>query len=53
MLEPLEAHFLDLVLVARVHEADSRAGVHGAVEEAHQQDHAAVGVVLGVEDQRL
>ena len=52
VLQALVAHLLDLVLLARVHEADPGAGAQGAVEEADLQDGAAVGVVLGVEEQR-
>ena len=51
-LEALAADLLDPVLRARVHQADAAAGAQGAVEEAHQQDGAAVGVVLGVEQER-
>ena len=51
VLQALVADLLDLVLLARVHEADPGALAQGPVEEAHLQDGAAVGVVLGVEEQ--
>ena len=48
-----DAQRLDLVVLLRDHEADLHARPDGAVDDADQHDDAAVGVVPGVEDQRL
>ena len=47
------ADLLDLVLLPQLHELDLHAGADDAVDDARQDDDAAVGVVPGVEDQRL
>ena len=55
-LQPQRAHqaaFEHLEGRAGRHHSDLHAGPDGAVLEAHIDDHAAVGVVIAVEDQRL
>ena len=47
------AELLDLVVLRGGHEADLHARLQRAVEHAHDDDHAAIRVVPGVEDQRL
>ena len=47
------ADLLDLVLLPLLHELDLHAGADDAVDDARQDDDAAVRVVPGVEDQRL
>ena len=51
-LEALAADFFYLVLGIRVHQPHPSSGFQPAVEEPHQQHRAAIGVVLGVEEQR-
>jgi hypothetical protein len=45
------ADFLDVVHLVGAHHADAVAGLERAVDHAHVGDHAAVGVVMGVEHQ--
>ena len=55
-LQPQRAHqaaFEHLEGRAGRHHFDLHAGPDGAVLEAHIDDHAAVGVIIAVEDQRL
>ena len=47
------AELLDLVVLRGGHEADLHARLQRAVEHAHDDDHAAIRVVPGIEDQRL
>ena len=47
------ADLIDFVLLAPGHQADLHARADDAVEHAGEDDHAAVGVVPRVEDQRL
>jgi hypothetical protein len=53
LLELEHTHLLDLVFLLRVHQADGLAGLQGPLLDPAEHDHAAVGVVLGVEDQGL
>ena len=48
-----DAERLDVGLEARAHRADLHARLELAVDDAHERRHAAVGVVPGVEEQRL
>ena len=45
--------FENLIFRARGHQADGRVLADHAVHNAHENDNAAVGVVLAVEDERL
>ena len=47
------ADFLDLDVLAGVQELDLEAGLQLAVEDAHERDHALVGVEIGVDHERL
>ncbi len=46
-------HFLQLVLLALRHQAHPHTGPERSVDDAHDDDHAAVRVVGRVEDERL
>ena len=48
-----DAQFLHPVVGAVGHEQNLVPGFHRAVDDAHRDDRAAVGVVVGVEDERL
>ena len=48
-----DAELLDLVVLRGGHEANLHARLQGAVEHAHDDDHAAIRVVPGIEDQGL
>jgi hypothetical protein len=55
-LHPLQLeqpHLLDFVLLARVHQADALPRPDGAVGHPAEHHHPSIGVVLGVEDERL
>ena len=52
-LRPEDAERLDVGLEARAHRADLHARLELAVDDAHERRHAAVGVVPGVEEERL
>ena len=56
LLYPLELeqpHFLDIVFLPAVHEPHRLPRLHGSLLDAAIQDHAAVNVVLRVENERL
>ena len=48
-----DAHLLRFVVLPFGHQPDLRAGLQRAVDHAHDDDDAAIGVVPRVEDQRL
>ena len=48
-----DAELFDLVVLPGLHQANLLPGPHDAVDDAHEDDDAAIGVVPGVEDQRL
>ena len=52
-LRGVDPHFVDLVLGVVGEELDLVALFHDAVDDLDQDDHAAVGVEPGIEDQRL
>ena len=51
--QAVQTHFVHLVLASGVHEAHAVAACQAPVHHAHVEHHPAVGIVAGVEHQRL
>ena len=51
--QPVQARFMHLVLAPGVHEAHAIAGLQAPVHHPHVEHYPTVGVVAGVEHERL